>query len=134
VPPTIVLPLVGLLLALVYGAASRLWEPMGAAEEAAGRRERQRMCVTCLSQAEVAVGRVALAAAALGPPVRRLLAALGILGPPDPEARRARTAAFLRELDLDPAAILGRPSEVMGLTRESPRVSNLKPMISSWRP
>jgi hypothetical protein len=40
VPPTIVLPLVGLLLALVYGAASRLWEPMGAAEEAAGRRER----------------------------------------------------------------------------------------------
>jgi hypothetical protein len=64
---------------------------------------------------------VALAAAAVGPRVRRLLAGLGIVGRPDPEARRARTAAFLRELDLDPAAILGRPSEVMGLTRDSPR-------------
>lgn len=65
------------------------------------------MCANCLTQAEVAVGHAALAAAVLKAPVHRFLADLGVVAAPDPVARDARTVAFLRRLDLDPVEILG---------------------------
>jgi hypothetical protein len=65
------------------------------------------MCANCLSQAEVVAGHVALAAAVLKAPAHRFLADIGLVAPPDPVARDARTVAFLRGLELDPVAILG---------------------------
>lgn len=65
------------------------------------------MCANCLSQAEVVAGQLALTAAVLKQPAHRLLAALGLVAPPDPVARDVRTVAFLRGLDLDPVQILG---------------------------
>jgi hypothetical protein len=65
------------------------------------------MCVNCLTQAEVAAANVAVTAAVLKAPIHRLLADVGLVAPPDPVARDVRTVAFLRTLDLDPAAVLG---------------------------
>jgi hypothetical protein len=65
------------------------------------------MCANCLSQAEIAAGHVALAAAVLKAPAHRFLADIGVVAPPDPVARDVRTVAFLRRLDLDPVEILG---------------------------
>lgn len=65
------------------------------------------MCTTCLSTSEFVVGSAALAAAAFKDPVHRLLGDLGIVAPPNPVARDARTVAFLRALDLDPVDVLG---------------------------
>jgi hypothetical protein len=65
------------------------------------------MCVNCLNQAEVAAANVAVTTAALKAPVHRLLADIGLVAPADPVARDVRTVAFLRSLDLDPAAVLG---------------------------
>lgn len=65
------------------------------------------MCVNCLSNAEIVAGNVAVTAAVLKAPVHRMLADLGVVAPPDPVARDARTVAFLRNLDLDPVEILG---------------------------
>lgn len=65
------------------------------------------MCANCLSHAEVVAGHLALAAAVAKAPAHRFLCDLGLVDPPDPVARDARTVAFLRQLDLDPVEILG---------------------------
>jgi len=65
------------------------------------------MCANCLSQSELMVGHVALAAALAKGPVHRVLADVGLVAAPDPVARDQRTVAFLRALDLDPVASLG---------------------------
>jgi hypothetical protein len=65
------------------------------------------MCANCLSQGEVVVAHVALAAAVAKAPVHRALADLGLVDAPDPVARDVRTVSFLRRLDLDPVEVLG---------------------------
>lgn len=65
------------------------------------------MCVNCVSSSEQIVAEAALAFAVLRAPVHQALAAAGIVAPPDPVRRDARTVGFLRALDLDPVAILG---------------------------
>jgi hypothetical protein len=65
------------------------------------------MCMNCLSNTEVVVSQVALAAAVLKDPVRRMLASAGFVAPYDPVQRDGRTVSFLRSLDLDPVEVLG---------------------------
>lgn len=65
------------------------------------------MCANCFNQAEVVAGHLLVAAAVARKPAHRVLADLGVVDPPDPVARDARTVAFLRQLDLDPVGILG---------------------------
>lgn len=65
------------------------------------------MCANCWNQAEVVAGHLLVAAAVARKPTHRLLADLGVVDPPDPVARDARTVAFLRKLELDPVEILG---------------------------
>ena len=65
------------------------------------------MCMNCVSNTEVVVGQVALAAAVLKDPVHRMLASAGIVAPYDPVKRDVRTVGFLRSLDLDPVEVLG---------------------------
>ena len=66
------------------------------------------MCANCLSTAEVVAGQFGLAIYALKNPVHRALAAAGLANGPDPVGDDVRTIAFLRALDLDPVAVLGR--------------------------
>lgn len=63
-----------------------------------------------MSNTEFAVANAALIAAALKGPVHRALASVGIATEPLAIARDARTIAFLRGLDLDPADALGAPA------------------------
>jgi hypothetical protein len=65
------------------------------------------MCVSCVSTSEQVVAQAALAVAVLRGPLHRRLAAAGVVAPPDPVGRDARTVGFLRALDLDPVAVLG---------------------------
>ena len=65
------------------------------------------MCVNCVSASEQIAANGALAVAVLRAPVHRLLARAGVVAPPDPLGRDARTVGFLRALDLDPSEILG---------------------------
>jgi hypothetical protein len=70
------------------------------------------MCLNCLSTAEAAVCQVAFVGYVIKEPVHRALAQLGLVDEPDPVARDVRTVAFLRQLDLDPVAILGADAVV----------------------
>ena len=63
-----------------------------------------------MSNAEFAVAKAAFIAAALKPPAQRALAAVGLAHEPLTVARDARTVAFLRSLDLEPAESLGAPA------------------------
>ena len=63
-----------------------------------------------MSNTEFAVANAAFIAAALKGPVHRALASVGLACEPLAVARDARTVAFLRTLDLDPAASLGAPA------------------------
>jgi hypothetical protein len=65
------------------------------------------MCANCLSQGEVVVAHVALAAAVAKAPLHRALADMGLVDAPDEVARDVRTVAFLRRLDVDPVDALG---------------------------
>jgi hypothetical protein len=65
------------------------------------------MCVNCVSNAEAALASAALVGSIMKPPLHRVLAAAGLVAPPDPVKRDVRTVAFLRSLDLDPVDILG---------------------------
>jgi len=65
------------------------------------------MCVNCISASEQIAANGALALAVLRQPLHRALAAAGVVAPPDPVGREARTIGFLRALDLDPVQILG---------------------------
>lgn len=63
--------------------------------------------MSCISTSEQVAAEVALAFALLREPVHQALAAAGVVDPPDPVRRDARTVGFLRALDLDPTPILG---------------------------
>ena len=63
-----------------------------------------------MSNTEFAVANAALIAAALKGPVHRALASVGLATEPLAVARDARTVAFLRVLELDPADSLGEPA------------------------
>ena len=63
-----------------------------------------------MSNTEFAVANAALIAAALKGPVHRALASVGLATEPLEIARDARTIAFLRALELDPAFSLGVPA------------------------
>lgn len=65
------------------------------------------MCVNCVSNFEATAAKVALVGVLLKGPAHHALAALGLVDPPDPVRRDARTVAFLRDLELDPVEILG---------------------------
>ena len=65
------------------------------------------MCANCVSTAEVVVGQALLVTAIVKEPVHRALAELGLVAPPDPVGREARTVMFLRRLELDPVEIVG---------------------------
>lgn len=65
------------------------------------------MCVNCISSAEQLAADAALAFAVLRAPAHRALAAAGLVAPPDPVRRDARTVGFLRALDLEPVEVLG---------------------------
>ena len=86
------------------------------------------MCGGCISTVEQIAADVALAGAVLRAPAHRLLAAAGVLAPPDPVRRDARTVGFLRALDLEPSEILG--AEVVERADAWPRPSR---QARSWR-
>jgi hypothetical protein len=65
------------------------------------------MCANCVSRFDVVVGSAAVGVYALKGPVRDALVAAGIVPEPHPLAVNMRTVAFLRDLELDPAPILG---------------------------
>lgn len=66
------------------------------------------MCVNCVNNIEVILGKVVLAAAIAKDPAHRLLSRAGLVGEPDPVKHDVRTVAFLRSLDLDPVEVLGQ--------------------------
>ena len=63
-----------------------------------------------MTNTEFAVANAALIALALKGPVHRALASVGLAAEPLAVARDARTIAFLRTLELDPAESLGAPA------------------------
>ena len=66
-----------------------------------------RMCAQCVSKADVVVGTHRFHGVPLQGPVRGRLVAMGLIPEPHPLAVGMRTVNFLRDLDLDPAEILG---------------------------
>lgn len=65
------------------------------------------MCANCVSKADVVVGTIAFGCYVLRGPVKAGLVEMGILPEPHPLAVEMRTVSFLRDLELDPDAILG---------------------------
>lgn len=63
--------------------------------------------MSCISTSEQVVAGAGLVFALVREPAHRALAAAGVVAPPDPVGRDARTVGFLRALDLDPVSILG---------------------------
>ena len=65
------------------------------------------MCAQCVSKADVVIGGVGFAAFLFKGPAEDALVAVGLRPEPHPLAVGVRTVNFLRDLDLDPAEILG---------------------------
>jgi len=65
------------------------------------------MCVQCVSKADVVVGCIGFAGFLFKGPCEDALVAMGLIPEPHPLAVGVRTVNFLRDLDLDPAPILG---------------------------
>ena len=65
------------------------------------------MCAQCVSKADVVVGSIGFAAFLFKGPCEDALVAMGVIPEPHPLAVGVRTVSFLRDLDLDPAEILG---------------------------
>jgi hypothetical protein len=65
------------------------------------------MCANCVTKLDLVVGSIGFGSYVLHGPVKAGLVELGILPEPHPLAVEMRTVAFLRDLDLDPAEILG---------------------------
>jgi len=78
------------------------------------------MCVNCVNNVEVVLGKIVLAAAIAKDPAHRLLSRAGLVGEPDPVRHDVTTVAFLRSLDLDPVAVLG-PEAVAAAEQWTPR-------------
>ena len=65
------------------------------------------MCAQCVSKADVVVGSIGFAAFLFKGPCEDALVAMGVIPEPHPLAVGVRTVSFLRDLELDPAEILG---------------------------
>jgi hypothetical protein len=65
------------------------------------------MCAQCVSKADCIVGTIGFAAFCFKGPITDSLIAAGVLPEPHPLALEVRTVNFLRDLDLDPAPIVG---------------------------
>jgi hypothetical protein len=65
------------------------------------------MCANCVSKVDAIAATIGLTAYALKGPIQEGLVAAGLLPELHPLARDMRTVPFLRDLDLDPKAILG---------------------------
>jgi len=65
------------------------------------------MCAQCVSKADVIVGTLGFTAFVFKDPAHDALVALGLLPERHPLAVEMRTVNFLRDLELDPAPILG---------------------------
>jgi hypothetical protein len=65
------------------------------------------MCANCVSRFDVAVGTAAVGAYLFKEPVHDALVSMGLAPERHPLAKDMRAVNFLRDLDLDPVAILG---------------------------
>jgi len=65
------------------------------------------MCAQCVSKADVVVGCIGFASFLLKAPCEDALVAMGLVPEPHPLAVGMRTVNFLRDLDIDPADVLG---------------------------
>jgi hypothetical protein len=65
------------------------------------------MCAQCVSKADVVVGCIGFASFLLKGPCEDALVAMGLVPEPHPLAVGMRTVNFLRDLDIDPADVLG---------------------------
>jgi len=65
------------------------------------------MCAQCVSKADVVVGCIGFASFLLKAPCEDALVAMGLVPEPHPLAVGMRTVNFLRDLDIDPAGVLG---------------------------
>jgi hypothetical protein len=65
------------------------------------------MCANCVSKADLVVGTLGFGAYLFKGPAQDALIAAGLLPEVHPLATEMRTVNFLRDLDLDPAPILG---------------------------
>jgi hypothetical protein len=65
------------------------------------------MCAQCVSKADVIVGCIGFAGFLFKGPCEDAMIAMGLIPEPHPLAVGVRTVNFLRDLDLDPAPILG---------------------------
>jgi hypothetical protein len=65
------------------------------------------MCANCVSKLDLVVGTLGFGSYVFHGPVKSGLVELGILPEPHPLAVEIRTVSFLRDLDLDPAEVLG---------------------------
>jgi hypothetical protein len=65
------------------------------------------MCAQCVSKADVVVGAIGFTAFLFKGPCEDALVAMGLVPEAHPLAVGVRTVSFLRDLDLDPAEILG---------------------------
>ena len=65
------------------------------------------MCAQCVSKADVVIGSIGFAGFLFKGPCEDALVAMGLIPEPHPLAVGMRTVNFLRDLDLDPAEILG---------------------------
>ncbi|HTL87323.1 MAG TPA: hypothetical protein VL856_19225 [Acidimicrobiia bacterium] len=65
------------------------------------------MCANCVSKADVIVGTLGFSAYVFKDQIQSTLVAAGIIPEPHPLAKEMRTVTFLRDLDLEPAPILG---------------------------
>ena len=65
------------------------------------------MCAQCVSKADVIVGSIGFAAFLFKGPCEDALISMGLIPEPHPLAVGIRTVNFLRDLDLEPAHVLG---------------------------
>ena len=65
------------------------------------------MCAQCVSKADVIVGTIGFAGFLFKGPCEDALVAMGLIPEPHPLAVGIRTVNFLRDLDIDPAEVLG---------------------------
>jgi hypothetical protein len=80
------------------------------------------MCANCVSKVDVVAGTAAFAAYLLKEPVKEGLRAAGLLPEAHPLAVQMRTVNFLRDLDLDPVAIVGADTvAVVDIAQAFPR-------------
>ena len=65
------------------------------------------MCANCVSKADVIVATLGFSGYVFKDQIQNTLVAAGVIPEPHPLAKEMRAVNFLRDMDLDPAPILG---------------------------